>query len=96
MEYIFTRIINFRIKNNVKEYFLKLIFYTFINRNTDIYKNMKINYKVVMDKKLINEEINKKYKILLGDKGYKKYYFDKTDKVIEINAVNMQYAIKKV
>jgi len=27
-----------RIKNNVKEYFLKLRFYTFINKNTDIKK----------------------------------------------------------
>ena len=40
-----------------------------------ILKNMKINDKVVMDKKLINEEINKKNKTLLGDKGIKEYYF---------------------
>ena len=32
---------------------------------------MKINDKMVIDKKLINEEINKKYKILLGNKGHK-------------------------
>ncbi len=42
---------NLRIKNNVKEYFLKLRFYTFINKNTDILKNMKINDKIVMEKK---------------------------------------------
>ena len=62
---------NLRIKNNVKEYFLRLRFYTFINKNTDILKNMKINDKIVTDKKLINIEINKKYKTLLGDEGYK-------------------------
>jgi hypothetical protein len=49
-----------------------------------------------MDKKLINEEINKKYKTLLGDKGFKEYYYNKEDEVIEINAVDVQYAIKKV
>ena len=57
---------------------------------------MKINDKIVMDKKLINEEINKKYKILLGDKGYKEYYFYKTDKVIDINEADVQFDIKKV
>ena len=46
---------NLRIKNYVKIYFLKQRFYTFINKNTDILKNMKINDKVIMDKKLINE-----------------------------------------
>ena len=75
---------------------MKLRFYTFINKNTDILKNMKINDKIVMDKKIINEEINKKYKTLLGDKGYKEYYFNKTDNVIDINAADVQYAIKKV
>ena len=84
---------NLRIKNNVKEYFLKLRFYTFINKNTDTSKNMKIND---MDKKLINIEINKKYKTLLCDKGHKEYYFNKTDKVTDINAADIKYAIKKV
>ena len=56
---------------------------------------MKINGEVVMDKKLINGEINRKYKILLGDKALKVYYFNKKVKVIEINAVDVQYTIKK-
>ena len=46
-------------------------------------------------KKNINEEINK-YKTLLGDKGLKVYYFNIKDKVIEINALDVQYTIKKV
>ena len=32
--------------------------------------------KIALNKKEINEEIIKKYKDLLGDKGYKEYYFD--------------------
>ena len=58
-----------RIKNNVKEYFLRLRFYTYINRNTDILKILKRinndNIKIPLNKKEINE---KKYKDLLGDK----------------------------
>ena len=57
---------------------------------------MKINDKIVTDKKLINIEINKKYKTLLGDEGHKEYYFNKNDNVIDINATDVQYAIKKV
>ena len=36
--------------------------------------------KITLNKKEINEEIIKKYKDLLGDKGYKEYYFDINDK----------------
>ena len=43
---------NLRIKNKLKEYFLKFRFYTFINKNIDIFKNTKINDKIVMDKKI--------------------------------------------
>ena len=57
---------------------------------------MKINDKIVMDKKLINEEINKKYKTLLGDKVFEKYYFNKNDKIKKINVLDVKYAIKKV
>jgi len=45
---------------------------------------MKINDKIVINKKLINEEANKNYKTLLGDKGYKEYFFNKTDNLIDI------------
>jgi len=31
-----------RIKNNVKEYFLRLRFYSYFNKNIDILKNLKI------------------------------------------------------
>ena len=50
-----------RIKNNVKEYFQKMRFYTFINKNIDVLKNMKINDTVTLDKQKMNKEIIKKY-----------------------------------
>ena len=89
-----------RIKNNVKEYFLRLRFYTYINRNTDVLKNLKIinndKIKITLNKKEINEEIIKKYKDLLGDKGYKEYYFDINDKVINITTEDIIYGCKNV
>ena len=81
-----------RIKNNVKE--------SYINRNTDILKNLKIinndKIKIILNKKEINEEIIKKYKDLLGDKGYKEYYFDINDKVINIITEDIIYGCKNV
>ena len=61
-------------------------FYTFINKNTDILKNMKIDDKVTLDKQIMNIEIVKKYKDLLGDNGgTKEYYYNINEGVIEIN-----------
>jgi hypothetical protein len=89
-----------RIKNNVKEYFLRLRFYTFINRNTDVLKNLKIinndNIKITLNKNEINEEVIKKYKNLLGDNGYKECYFDINDKVINITKEDIIYGCKNV
>ena len=85
-----------KIKNNVKEYFLKLRFYTFINKNTDILKNMKINDIVTLDKQKMNKEKVKKYKDLLGDNGTKGNYFNNNDGVIEINKEDIKYALNKV
>ena len=36
-------------------------FYTFINKNIDVLKNMKINDTVTLDKQKMNKEIIKKY-----------------------------------
>ncbi len=89
-----------RIKNNVKEYFLRLRFYTFINRNTDVLKNLKIinndNIKITLNKNEINEEVIKKYKNLLGDNGYKECYYDINDKVINITKEDIIYGCKNV
>ena len=72
-------------------------FYTFINKNTDILKNMKVNDIVTLDKQIMNLEIVKKYKDLLGDNGgIKEYYFNINDGVIEINKEDIKYTLNKV
>ena len=50
--------------------------------------------KITLNNKEINEEIIKKYKDLLGDKGYKEYNFDINDKVINIIKEDIIYDVK--
>ena len=73
---IFRRTRKFQINNNVKEYFLRMKFYTDIGRNISILNNLKIkkNGKIIItiNKKEINTEVKNKYKELFGDKGTKK------------------------
>ena len=57
---------------------------------------MKINDIVTLEKQKMNIEIVKKYKNLLGDNGYKEYYFNINDEVIEINKEDIKYALNKV
>ena len=52
--------------------------------------------KITLNKKEINEEIIKKYKDLLGDKGYKEYYFDINNKVINITKEDIIYECKNI
>ena len=52
--------------------------------------------KITLNKKEINEEIIKKYKDLLGDKGYKEYYFDINNKVINITKEDIIYECKNM
>ena len=89
-----------RVANNVKEYFLRLKFYTYINKNTDILKNLKIikngNEIITLNKEEINNEILIKYKDLLGDKGYKDIYYTINDKVITITKDDIKYAHENV
>jgi hypothetical protein len=63
----------------VKEYFLRLKFYAYINKNTDILKNLKINKNgneiITLNKEEINSEVIIKYKNLLGDNGFKNIYY---------------------
>ena len=70
-----------RVKNNVKEYFLKMRFYTELNRNVDIVHNLEeIDVEgesvLITDKYTINKRILVKYKALLGDNGSKEEYFE--------------------
>ena len=57
---------------------------------------MKINDIVALDEQIMNKEIIKKYKDLLGDNGNKEYYFNINDGVIEINKKDIKYALNKV
>ena len=89
-----------RVKNNVKEYFLRLRFYTVINKNTDILKNLKIQKDeleiITLDKEEINNAVIAKYKDLLGDKGFKEIYSNINDKTITIDDNDIKYAHKNV
>ena len=48
-----------------------------------------------LNKNEINEEIIKKYKDLLGDKGYKEYYYDIYNTVINNTKEDIIYRCKK-
>ena len=91
---------NLRVANNVKEYFLRLKFYTYINKNTDILKNLKINKNgneiITLNKEEINSEVIIKYKNLLGDNGFKNIYYSFNDKVITITEEDIKYAHENV
>ena len=84
----------------MKEYFLRLKFYTYINKNTDILKNLKINKNgneiITLNKEEINSEVIIKYKNLLGDNGFKNIYYSFNDKVITITEEDIKYAHENV
>ena len=68
-------------KNAVKEFFVKMKFYTNINKKTDIIKNLIINenkkegdLNYTTDMNIINKKITQKFKNLLLDDGKKRVY----------------------
>ena len=73
-------LVKLKVSNNVKEYFLRMKFYTDIGRNVSILNNLKIskNGKIIItiNKKEINNEVKNKYKELFGDKGTKNNYIN--------------------
>ena len=73
-------LVKLKVNNNVKEYFLRMKFYTDIGRNVSILNNLKIkkNGKIIItiNKKEINNEVKNKYKELFGDKGTKNNYIN--------------------
>ena len=68
-------LVKLKVSNNVKEYFLRMKFYTDIGRNISILNNLKIkkNGKIIItiNKKEINNEVKNKYKELFNDKRIK-------------------------
>ena len=79
-----------------KEYFLKLRFYSNINKNTDILKNLEIQFdddiKIETNKDIIDNLIRDKYIKMLKDNGYKEKY-DYKNNFIVINSYDLINAI---
>ena len=73
-------LVKLKVSNNVKEYFLRMKFYTDISRNVSILNNLKINKNgkmiITINKNEINNEVKNKYKDLFGDKGTKNNYIN--------------------
>ena len=72
------------LNNNKKEYFQKLRFYSNIDKNVDILKDLELindnNEKyITFNKNIIDNKINEKYKIMLDDKGIKYQYYYEND-----------------
>ena len=71
-------LVKLKVSNNVKEYFLRMKFYTDIGRNVSILNNLKIKKNgkitITINKNEINNEVKNKYKELFGDKGTKNNY----------------------
>ena len=73
-------LVKLKVSNNVKEYFLRMKFYTDKGRNASILNNLKIkkNGKTIkaINKNEINNEVKNKYKDLFSDKGTKNNYIN--------------------
>ena len=73
-------LVKLKVSNNVKEYFLRMKFYTDIGRNVSILNNLKIKKNgktiITINKNEINIEVKNKYKDLFGDKGTKNNYIN--------------------
>ena len=71
-------LVQLKVGNNVKEYFLRMKFYTDISRNVSILNNLKIKKNgktiITINKNEINNEVKNKYKDLFGDNGTKNIY----------------------
>lgn len=68
-----------RLNNNTKEYFLRLRFYSEINKKTDVLRNLvdESNEDELIDEQTeINTRVIKRYKTQLGDFGKKEKYDD--------------------
>ena len=91
-------LVKLKVSNNVKEYFLRMKFYTDIGRNVSILNNLKIKKNgktiITINKNEINIEVKNKYKDLFGDKGTKNNYINpkkwvnvSNTKIIETNII---------
>ena len=102
MEYssFIKKIIESYMNNNKKEYFQKLRFYSNINKNVDILKDLELendnNEKyITYNKNIIDNKINEKYKSMLADKGVKNQYIY-TNEFIKFYPDDILRAINKI
>ncbi|MFO0359348.1 MAG: RNA-directed DNA polymerase, partial [Flavobacteriales bacterium] len=90
-----------RLSRNDKEYFLRLRFYSEIERNTGILKDLVIedtdgSETVTVDRMIINDHLQKKYQRLFQDNGTKQNYFDPNDIVIHISRQEVENALTRL
>jgi hypothetical protein len=88
-----------RINRRTKEYFHRLRFYTDIDKNTDILKNLidGVEGKVITNKLDFNERVLKKYSKIFADNGQKdRYYFDRETGVVKVNAGDVLKALDEM
>ena len=92
-------------KKFIKEFFVKIKFYTNINKKTDIIKNLIINdnqkngeLNYTTDINIINKKINLKFKNLLLDDGLKRIYLpsvEEQEDLYNFNNKDIEKSIKE-
>ena len=92
-------LVKLKVSNNVKEYFLRMKFYTDIGRNVSLLNNLKIKKNgkitITINKNEINNEVKNKYKDLFGDKGIKNTYIKDIKKDLIITKEEVEYSFKE-
>ena len=92
-------LVKLKVSNNVKEYFLRMKFYTDIGKNVSLLNNLKIKKNgkitITINKNEINNEVKNKYKDLFGDKGIKNTYIKDIKKDLIITKEEVEYSFKE-
>lgn len=92
---------NLNMKRNLKEYFLKMRFYSEINKSSEIMKNLEIHHKeeeileVMTEKSDIDDKVLIKYKAMFEDRNRKEHYPSDTPGV-EFKAEEIAAAMESV
>jgi hypothetical protein len=92
-----THLEEMKIQRRMKEYFMRLRFYTEIDKNTDILKNLvdPTDGRVITNKIEINGKVHKKYTKLFADNGSKdRYFFDRNTGVITLTGEDVIQAVE--
>jgi hypothetical protein len=90
-----------QLSRNTKEYFLKLRFYSQINKSVEIMKNLEQHdenedmWEVLTDKIEIDDKVLEKYRVMFEDKGVKENY-EVLTKCIEIEGHEVESALENI